>query len=240
MEIYKKKNKTWIGLLTLILAFLFIYYSDDIDNILKKSLAYDYSVSYDISEIPEYSGKSFIYINNNEPTFTEKEITSYSYESYSGLDYLGRCGKATANISTDIMPTSERGSIGSVKPTGWHTVKYDIVEGKYLYNRCHLIGYQLTGENANKNNLITCTRQMNTKGMLDFEQKVANYIKETNNHVLYRVTPIFYGVNLIASGVNIEALSIEDNGSGIKFNVFIYNVQDGIEIDYKTGESKIK
>jgi DNA-entry nuclease len=138
------------------------------------------------------------------------------------------------------MPTTERGSIGSVKPTGWHTVKYDIVDGKYLYNRCHLIGYQLTGENANKNNLITCTRQMNTKGMLDFENKVADYIKETNNHVLYKVTPIFYNDNLLATGVNIEALSIEDNGKGIKFNVFIYNVQDGIDIDYKTGESKLK
>ena len=137
------------------------------------------------------------------------------------------------------MPTGKREGIGSIKPSGWHTVKYDIIEGKYLYNRCHLIGYQLTGENANKNNLITCTRQMNSVGMLEFENKVASYIKKTNNHVLYRVTPIFYDDNLIASGVQIEAFSIEDNGEGIKFNVFVYNVQDGIKIDYKTGNSEL-
>jgi len=213
---------------------------DDIENFLNKSLATDYSISYELSNIPEYSGNNFVYIDDNEPSFTENEIRDYSYETYSGLDYLGRCGVAVANIGTDIMPTEERGSIGSIKPSGWHTVKYDIVEGKYLYNRCHLIGYQLTGENANKNNLITCTRQMNSVGMLEFENKVANYIKKTHNHVLYRVTPIFYEANLVASGVQIEALSLEDNGEGIKFNVFVYNVQDGIEIDYKTGDSKLK
>ena len=158
---------------------------------------------------------------------------------YGELDKLGRCTEAHANIGKDLMPTEDRGSIGSVKPTGWHTVKYDIVDGKYLYNRCHLIGFQLTGENANKNNLITCTRYMNTVGMLEFENKVAEYIKETNNHVLYRVTPIYEGNNLLAKGVQMEALSIEDEGKGIKFNVFVYNVQPGIEIDYKTGESKL-
>ena len=236
----KKNTNIFISLLTLVIAFLLCYYQDDILNFINRSLAYDYSVSYDMSDIPEYSGNNFVYINNNIPNFTEEDIKDYSYESYSGLDYLGRCGVAIANIGVDIMPTDERGNIGSVKPTGWQTVKYDIVDGKYLYNRCHLIGYQLTGENANKNNLITCTRQMNTKGMLDFENKVADYIKKTNNHVLYRVTPIFYDDNLLASGVEIEALSIEDNGKGIKFNVFVYNVQDQIEIDYKTGNSKLK
>lgn len=236
----RKNSNIFISLLTVIIAFLLCYYMNDIENFLNKSLATDYSISYELSNIPEYSGNNFVYIDENEPSFTENEIRDYSYETYSGLDYLGRCGVAVANIGTDIMPTEERGSIGSIKPSGWHTVKYDIVEGKYLYNRCHLIGYQLTGENANKNNLITCTRQMNSVGMLEFENKVANYIKKTHNHVLYRVTPIFYEDNLVASGVQIEALSLEDNGEGIKFNVFVYNVQDGIEIDYKTGDSKLK
>lgn len=236
----RKNSNIFISLLTVMIAFLLCYYMDDIENFLNKSLATDYSISYELSNIPEYSGNNFVYIDENEPSFTENEIRDYSYETYSGLDYLGRCGVALANIGTDIMPTEERGSIGSIKPSGWHTVKYDIVEGKYLYNRCHLIGYQLTGENANKNNLITCTRQMNSVGMLEFENKVANYIKKTHNHVLYRVTPIFYEDNLVASGVQIEALSLEDNGEGIKFNVFVYNVQDGIEIDYKTGDSKLK
>lgn len=241
MKRRKKKNgNILISILTLVIAFLLCYYMEDIENFVRKSIATDYSQSYELSNIPEYSGNNFVYINNNEPSFTEDDIRDYSYETYSGLDYLGRCGVAIANIGKDIMPTEERGSIGSVKPSGWKTVKYDIVDGKYLYNRCHLIGYQLTGENANKNNLITCTRQMNTVGMLDFENKVANYIKKTNNHVLYRVTPIFYEDNLVASGVQMEALSLEDNGKGIKFNIFVYNVQDGIEIDYKTGDSKLK
>ncbi|MCI8331019.1 MAG: DNA/RNA non-specific endonuclease [Bacilli bacterium] len=196
--------------------------------------------NYNINEIPEYKGESFVTINNNEPNFKENELSTKSYEKYGELDELGRCTYAIANIGKDLMPTEERGSIGMIKPTGWHTVKYDVVDGKYLYNRCHLIGYQLTGENANPNNLITCTRQMNTKGMLDFENEVAEYIKETSNHVLYKVTPIYDGDNLIATGVQIEAYSVEDEGEGIKFNVFVYNVQDKIEIDYKTGESKLK
>ena len=162
-----------------------------------------------------------------------------TFEEYSNLDLLGRCGVAFANISKDLMPTEERGSIGMIKPSGWHTVKYDIVDGKYLYNRCHLIGYQLTGENANEKNLITCTRETNTGVMLEYENKVADYIKKTNNHVLYRVTPIYKDTNLVASGIQMEALSVEDNGKGIKFNIYVYNVQDGIEIDYKTGESKL-
>ena len=197
-------------------------------------------VSYDLASIPEYSNANYVVLNNNEPNFTESDYTTDSFERYSELDGLGRAKVAYANIGVDFMPTEERGSIGQVKPSGWHLVKYDIVNGKYLYNRCHLIGFQLTGENANEKNLITCTRQMNTVGMLEFENKVANYIKSTNNHVLYRVTPIYKDDNLLASGVVMEAYSVEDSGEGIKFNIFVYNVQDGIDIDYKTGDSKLK
>lgn len=195
--------------------------------------------SYDMSSIPAYADRPYVIINNNKPEFDEKDYTTTSFESYSDLDLLERCGVAYANIGKDLMPTEERGSIGMIKPSGWHTVKYDNVDGKYLYNRCHLIGYQLTGENANPQNLITCTRYMNTVGMLEFENKVANYIKETGNHVLYRVTPVFEDNNLVATGVQMEGYSVEDHGEGIEFNVFVYNVQDGIEIDYKTGESKL-
>lgn len=197
-------------------------------------------VSYDLASIPEYSNANYVVLNNNEPNFMESDYTTDSFERYSELDSLGRVKVAYANIGVDLMPTEERGSIGQVKPSGWHLVKYDIVNGKYLYNRCHLIGFQLTGENANEKNLITCTRQMNTVGMLEFENKVANYIKSTNNHVLYRVTPIYKDDNLLASGVVMEAYSVEDSGEGIKFNIFVYNVQDGIDIDYKTGDSKLK
>lgn len=194
--------------------------------------------SYALEDIPTYTGENYVIINNNNPNFTEEELTTESYEYYSDLDSLGRCGIVTANISKELMPTEERGSICMIKPTGWHTVKYDNVDGKYLYNRCHLIGYQLTGENANEKNLITCTRQMNTKGMLSFENQVADYIKATNNHVLYRVTPIFEGNNLLASGIILEAESVEDKGEGIKIHVYIYNVQDGIKINYLNGESE--
>lgn len=194
--------------------------------------------SYILENIPVYEGNAYVVMNENEPTFTEKEKTTETFESFSELDDLGRCGVATANINQELMPNKERSSIGSIKPSGWHTVKYDHIDGKYLYNRCHLIGYQLTGENANVKNLITCTRQMNTTGMLEWENKVAEYIKRTNNHVMYRVTPIFEGTNLIASGVEMEALSIEDHGEGIKFHVYVYNVQEGIEINYQNGESK--
>lgn len=196
-------------------------------------------VSYDLENIPLYQGNAYVIINQNEPEFTEGD-NNFEGEKYSELDVLGRCGVAMARVGIDTMPEEERGSIGMIKPSGWHTVKYDIVSGKYLYNRCHLIGYQLTGENANEKNLITCTRSMNTTGMLEWENKVADYVKETKNHVLYRVTPMFEEDNLVATGVEIEAKSIEDNGKGIKFHVFVYNVQDGIEIDYKTGESKLK
>lgn len=197
------------------------------------------SAKVSLASIPAYSGSAYVAINNNVPGFSESDLTRTSFETYSDLDSLGRCGVAYANIGTDLMPTEERGSIGQVKPTGWHTVKYDCVDGKYLYNRCHLIGYQLTAENANTRNLITGTRYLNIQGMLPFENMVADYIKETKNHVLYRVTPIFDGSNLVATGVQMEALSVEDNGDGICFNVFCYNVQPGVVIDYSTGDSHL-
>ncbi|SCJ98499.1 Uncharacterised protein [uncultured Eubacterium sp.] len=191
-----------------------------------------------LDEIPEYGEEPYVVVDDNEPSFSESDFTTESFEEYSDLDNLGRCGTAFANIGKDLMPTQKRGSIGSAKPSGWRTVKYDNVDGKYLYNRCHLIGYQLTAENANEKNLITGTRYMNVDGMLPFENMVADYIKETNNHVLYRVTPIYDGKNLVASGVQMEAESVEDEGEGIKFNVYVYNNQPGIVIDYATGESR--
>ena len=184
-----------------------------------------------------YDGKPYVVINDNDPDFTDADMTTTSFESYGELDGLGRCTTAFANIGKDLMPAEKRGSIGEVKPTGWQTAKYDNVDGKYLYNRCHLIGYQLTGENANEKNLITGTRYLNVDGMLPFENMVADYIKETNNHVLYRVTPVFSGDNLVASGVHMEAESVEDNGDGILFNVYCFNAQPGIAIDYATGDS---
>lgn len=184
-----------------------------------------------------YDGRPYVVINDNDPDFTDADMTTTSFESYGELDGLGRCTTAFANIGKDLMPAEKRGSIGEVKPTGWQTAKYDNVDGKYLYNRCHLIGYQLTGENANEKNLITGTRYLNVDGMLPFENMVADYIKETNNHVLYRVTPVFSGDNLVASGVQMEAESVEDNGDGILFNVYCFNAQPGIAIDYATGNS---
>lgn len=190
-----------------------------------------------LDQIPKYTDSAYITINSNHPYFKESDLTSTSYENYSSLDSLGRATLAMACVGKDLMPTTERGSIGSIKPTGWQTVKYDTVDGKYLYNRCHLIGYQLTGENANNKNLITCTRYMNVTGMLPFENMITDYIKETNHHVLYRVTPIYEGNNLLASGALLEAQSIEDNGAGIKFNVYVYNVEPGIKINYADGTS---
>lgn len=188
-------------------------------------------------EIPAFSGDAYVVLNGNVPFFTEEEYTTESYEYYSDLDDLGRCGVTEACIGVDLMPTEERGDIGSVKPTGWHSVKYDIVDGKYLYNRCHLIGFQLAGENANKKNLITGTRYLNIEGMLPFENMVADYVKETENHVLYRVTPVFEGEDLVAQGVVMEGWSVEDDGDGICFCIFAYNAQPGITIDYATGDS---
>ena len=195
--------------------------------------------SVSLDEVPAYSGEPFVVLNENMPNFTEKDYTTESYERYDDLDALNRCTLTVACVGEDLMPTEDRGNIGQVKPTGWVTAKYDFVDGKYLYNRCHLIGFQLTGENANECNLITGTRYMNVDGMLPFENMVADYIKETGNHVLYRVIPIFENDNLVANGVTMEAWSVEDNGEGISFYVYVYNVQPGVEINYATGESRL-
>ena len=189
------------------------------------------------NSIPYYSDKAYVILNNNKPEFTESEITTKAFEKYSELDNLSRCGVAFACLGIETMPTTERGEIGMIKPSGWQLKKYDCVDGKYLYNRCHLIGFQLSGENANDKNLITGTRYLNVDGMLPFENMVADYIEETNNHVMYRVTPIFEGENLLCKGVKMEAYSVEDDGKGISFNVFCYNAQPYIKINYKTGES---
>lgn len=193
--------------------------------------------AFSLREIPAYSGTPYTEVNGNKPYFTEAELTTQSFETYSELDGLGRCGMAYANVGQDLMPTEPRGEIGAVKPSGWHLVKYDNVDGKYLYNRCHLIAYMLAAENANPQNLITGTRYLNVQGMLPFETKVCDYVKNTGNHVLYRVTPIFDGDNLLADGVLMEAYSVEDAGEGICFCVFAYNVQPGIGIDYATGDN---
>lgn len=192
-----------------------------------------------LDEIPEYSGIPYVEINGNMPLFTENDYSTEVFESYSELDSLGRCGVCFANIGIELMPTEERGEIGQIKPSGWQLVKYDFVDGKYLYNRCHLIGYQLSGENANEKNLITGTRYMNVQGMLPFENMVAEYVKNTGNHVLYRVTPVFEGNNLVASGVQMEAKSVEDDGAGVCFHVYVYNCQPGVTIDYANGMSTL-
>ena len=193
-----------------------------------------------LESIPAFSSKPYIVINNNVPGLSVSDRTSTYFEQYTPLDSLGRCGVAFACLGRETMPTEERGAIGSVKPSGWKTIKYDFVDGKYLYNRCHLIGFQLSAENANTRNLITGTRYMNVQGMLPFENMVADYIKETNNHVLYRVTPIFKGAELVCRGVQIEAYSVEDDGDGICFNVYCYNNQPGVTIDYSTGASELQ
>ena len=204
---------------------------------LRKELEAEREYSVSLSEIPEFSGKPYVVINDNVPFFTEDELALEPFEEYDELDSLNRCGVTFACISPELMPTGDRGDIGSVYPSGWVQAKYDIVDGGYLYNRCHLIGFQLTAENANKRNLITGTRYMNVVGMLPFENMVADYIRETRDNVLYRVTPIFEGSNLVASGVLMEGMSVEDNGEDICFCVYVYNVQPGITIDYETGES---
>ena len=244
-----KKQLKW---LTLLLCLMFLMTGCDVEGNLGitsescqttvQSSPSDISVSSDekniqLDSIPEYSGKPYVVINDNQPFFTDADLTEEPFENYSDLDELGRCGVAYANICIDLMPTEERGSISQVKPTGWHSVRYDNVDGKSLYNRCHLIGWQLAGENANEKNLITGTRYMNLDGMLPFENMIADYVKETDHHVLYRVTPIFEGDNLVASGVEMEAMSVEDNGDDILFNVYCYNVQPDITIDYATGDS---
>ncbi|ESL02077.1 hypothetical protein GCWU000282_02896 [Catonella morbi ATCC 51271] len=193
--------------------------------------------SIDIKSIPEYSGTPYVVINGGKPSFSEKD--KERVEEYSELDKYGRCGTAFANVSKELMPTKPRESIREVRPSGWHTVKYEkIIEDRYLYNRCHLIAYKLAGENANEKNLITGTRYFNVEGMLPFEDEVADYVNATGNHVLYRVRPIFKGSDLVARGVQMEAESVEDNGKGVSFNVYCYNVQPGIRINYKDGSSQ--
>ena len=197
--------------------------------------------AFTYADLPAYSDAPYVEVNDNNPYFEDEELTTDAFEIYSDLDDLGRCGTAYANICQEIMPTEKRGEIGQIKPSGWHTVKYpEQITEKYLYNRCHLIAYQLAGENANEKNLITGTRYMNATGMVPFENEVADYVKETDHHVLYRVTPVFEGENLVASGVLIEAESVEDQGTGVKFCVFCYNVQPGIGIDYATGDSWVE
>ena len=193
--------------------------------------------SFDLEDIPEFSGEPYVVLEDNRPNFPEEEWSAEPFEEYSPLDSLGRCGPAYACVGLETMPTEERGSIGQVKPSGWQTAKYDNVDGKYLYNRCHLLGFQLTGENANEENLITGTRYLNVEGMLPFENMVADYVKETKRHVLYRVTPVFYQDELVARGVKMEGWSVEDNGESVCFNVFVYNVQPGISICYADGTS---
>lgn len=207
-----------------------------LDNLLIE-LGFKSPAAVELENIPEYCGEPYVILRENQPDFDLEDLTLEPFERYSELDDLGRCGVAYANICLEIMPTEDRGEIGQVKPSGWHTAKYDCVEGKYLYNRCHLIGYQLSGENANKQNLITGTRYLNVTGMLPFENMVDDYVEDTGNHVLYRVTPVFQGEELVARGVQMEAFSVEDEGEGICFNIYAYNVQPGVVIDYATGES---
>ena len=243
------KDKTKLKLLTtiFIIVSFFVLKAMDVDDRVLASLGIfdsfygDIVVTDNISmdNIPPYEGYSYITINNNEPFFTESEITSESFELYYPLDSLGRPTKAEGSIGKDLMPKEKRGDIGSVRPPGFQFSKYDFVDNKYLYNRCHLIAYMLTGENANKRNLITCTRSANVKGMLPFENMVSNYVRATKNHVMYRVTPIYEGSNLVASGILMEAYSVEDKGGTIKFNVYIYNVEDGVKIDYSNGNNKL-
>ena len=246
----KRRISGFLALIALILAMALCFTSCDalLKDILGEELGSlvssilngggDVNVpSVDLDSIPPFEDSPYVIINDNVPFFEEDEIVTESYEYFSELDALERCGVTIACIGQDLMPTEDRESIGSVKPSGWQSVKYDCVDGKYLYNRCHLIGFQLTGENANKQNLITGTRYMNVDGMLPFEDMVADYVKETGNHVMYRVTPIFEGDNLVANGVLMEAYSVEDNGEGICFCVYVYNNQPGIVIDYSNGDS---
>lgn len=232
----RKNKKLVTSILSLIVLIAVVSYQYILPSYAYKDNSNNTS---DVISIPSYDNEPYKEVNNNKPTFTDSEKELTEKEEYSDLDSLGRVGVAFALVSKSTMPTTKRGSIGMIKPAGWHTVKYDFVDGKYLYNRCHLIAHQLTGQNANPKNLMTCTRSMNLDGMLPFENKVANYIKETNNHVLYRVTPVFDGDNLVANGAYMEAYSIEDKGK-LSFNVYVYNVQKGVTIDYKTGESKLE
>ncbi|SNU04624.1 DNA-entry nuclease [Lachnospiraceae bacterium] len=237
----KHKMRIFIALLIVLLvvvSFVFLCYKTPLGDFIKSKIGkQEEKPAGVVSEIPEFDDVPYVELNGNIPLFTDEEKITSAFEKYSELDDLGRCGVAYANICKDIMPEEEREDISSVYPTGWINNEYDIVDQKFLYNRCHLIGFQLAGENANERNLITGTRYMNVEGMLPFEDEVAMYVYRTNNHVLYRVTPFFDGDNLVANGVELEAYSVEDNGAGVCFNVYVYNVQPGIEIDYKTGDN---
>ena len=228
-----KLRKIIISILLLILA-VGVYFVKG--SLFTEKIVYSESVM----TVPVFSGDPYVAINENKPEFSEDDYTVDAYEHYGDLDKFGRCTQAVACVGIELMPTEERGSISSVKPSGWEQAQYDIVDGKSLYNRCHLIGFQLTGENANECNLITGTRYMNVEGMLPFENMIADYVKETRNHVLYRVTPVYDGTNLVARGVQLEALSMEDNGEGICFNVYVYNNQPGVIIDYTDGTSQLE
>lgn len=234
----KKRTKVIISLIALILALsVSLIFGEDILDRFDNSNSHIPSASLD--SIPEFNGESpYVIINDNVPFFKDEEKVTKSYEKYGELDGLGRCTVCIACIGVDIMPTEERGDISTVEPSGWINAKYDCVPGKYIYNRCHLIGFQLTGENANKQNLITGTQYLNIEGMLPFENMIADYVKETKNHVMLRVTPIYEGDNLVASGVLMEAWSVEDNGECICFNVYTYNAQPGVIIDYATGNTR--
>lgn len=239
----KEKSKILTALAALILFVLVevmraVSASEDAAQDASKAFYENASYADAVRQEYRYDGRLYVEVNGNVPFFEEEEFTEEPFETYAALDALGRCGTAYANVCTDIMPTEERGAIGSVRPTGWHTKKYSgLVDGGYLYNRCHLIAYSLAGENANEKNLITGTRYMNADGMLPFESEVADYVHETDHHVLYRVTPVFTGDNLVADGVLMEAYSVEDGGRGVQFCVFVFNVQPGVEIDYETGAS---
>lgn len=242
MKRRRKKSSGFGRFLTFVICVCFVLFggseikNEGIPYLSKESIP---SVSLDLQKLPEYTGTPYVTINGNEPEFNADAFTTQSFETYSSLDYLGRCGTAYANIGTDLMPDEDRESISQIHPTGWQSTAYDIVDGEYLYNRCHLIAFQLAGENANEKNLITGTRYMNVEGMLPFEERVADYVRDTGNHVLYRVTPVFSGTELVARGVQMEGESVEDQGKGISFNVYVFNVQPGIEIDYATGDSRL-
>ena len=238
----KKIDNLEQSIIVIILLIIYLLISNFLpkETEIEKGVTLNPQISFSLEDIPKFDGISpYVIINENIPEFEEKDFVTQSFEYYSELDSLGRCGIAFANVGIDIMPTEERESISSVKPTGWQNVKYDFIDGKYLYNRCHLIGFQLTAENANRKNLITGTRYLNVEGMLPFENEVAEYVRNTKNHVLYKVTPIFEEENLVASGVQIEAESVEDKGEGVEFNVYVYNNQPGIEINYINGESRL-
>lgn len=225
------KTKKYITIINILIIMVLAFY-----NYFEKNLSY----SYTLDNIPEYSGELSIILNKNKPNFTDDDYKKNDSFIFSNLDNLGRCGSAFGAVSKFTMPNYERESMWSVRPSGWQTTRYDILKDKYLFNRCHLIGFQLSGENANPLNLITCTRSANSIGMLEYENMVANYVRNTDNRVLYRVTPIFYGDNLVASGIEMEASSIEDRGESLEFHVYVYNVEDGIEINYLDGTSKLK